>query len=69
MRASSETSIGWAAAPLVWAIFPVLHLSHGLGFASGLLRFTRHPDRNATEQLERREGGEDGRVAPAQNLD
>jgi succinoglycan biosynthesis protein ExoA len=29
---------------LVWSMFPVLHLSHGLGFASGLVRYLRQPD-------------------------
>lgn len=28
----------------VWAIFPLLHVSHGLGFAAGLVRYLRHPD-------------------------
>jgi succinoglycan biosynthesis protein ExoA len=35
---------GWSAVPIVWGIFPTLHLSHGLGFARGLLRYLRHPD-------------------------
>lgn len=28
----------------IWSIFPVLHASHGAGFAAGLLRYLRHPD-------------------------
>ena len=28
-----------AAIPMVWAIFPVLHVSHGIGFAAGLVRY------------------------------
>jgi glycosyltransferase involved in cell wall biosynthesis len=36
--------VGPAAIPLVWAIFPVLHASHGVGFAAGLYRYLRHPD-------------------------
>jgi len=36
--------LGAAAVPTVWAIFPVLHVSHGLGFAAGLLRYLRKPD-------------------------
>jgi succinoglycan biosynthesis protein ExoA len=36
--------LGPGAIPLVWAIFPVLHASHGIGFASGLLQYLRHPD-------------------------
>ncbi len=35
---------GWSAVPIVWAIFPTLHVSHGLGFARGLLRYLRDPD-------------------------
>jgi hypothetical protein len=30
---------GATAIPLVWAIFPVLHVSHGVGFAAGLVRY------------------------------
>src|SRR5215813_11691481 len=36
--------LGPAAIPTVWAIFPTLHLSHGIGFAAGLLRYLRKPD-------------------------
>jgi glycosyltransferase involved in cell wall biosynthesis len=32
-------SAGAAAVPLVWAIFPTLHVSHGIGFAAGLVRY------------------------------
>jgi succinoglycan biosynthesis protein ExoA len=35
---------GWSAVPIVWGIFPTLHISHGLGFARGLLRYLRQPD-------------------------
>lgn len=31
--------VGLAAIPVVWAIFPVLHVSHGVGFAAGLVRY------------------------------
>jgi len=30
---------GVATIPVVWAIFPVLHVSHGVGFAAGLVRY------------------------------
>ena len=30
---------GLAAIPVVWAIFPVLHVSHGVGFAAGLVQY------------------------------
>lgn len=33
-----------AAVPTVWSIFPVLHVSHGLGFAAGLWQYLTSPD-------------------------
>jgi len=36
--------LGPAAIPTVWAIFPVLHASHGAGFAAGLWQYLRNPD-------------------------
>jgi len=36
--------LGPAAIPMVWAMFPVLHASHGVGFAAGLLQYLRKPD-------------------------
>jgi hypothetical protein len=42
---------GVAAIPLVWAIFPTLHVSHGVGFAAGLLRYLRDPDWGPLEML------------------
>src|SRR5687768_17210093 len=30
------SKLGTAAIPLVWAMFPILHISHGVGFAAGL---------------------------------
>jgi succinoglycan biosynthesis protein ExoA len=33
-----------ALAPVVAAIFPVLHVAHGVGFAAGLARYVLHPD-------------------------
>ena len=41
--------VGMATA---WAIFPVLHVSHGIGFAAGLLRYLRQPDWTPIEKLE-----------------
>jgi glycosyltransferase involved in cell wall biosynthesis len=35
---------GLALAPIVAAIFPVLHVSHGVGFAAGLVRYALRPD-------------------------
>jgi glycosyltransferase involved in cell wall biosynthesis len=37
-------TLGPLAIPLVWAMFPVLHVSHGTGFAAGLLQYLRKPD-------------------------
>ncbi len=36
--------LGPAAIPLTWAMFPVLHASHGVGFAAGLVRYLRDRD-------------------------
>ncbi|HWO17408.1 MAG TPA: glycosyltransferase family 2 protein [Kofleriaceae bacterium] len=36
--------LGARALPTIWAIFPVLHASHGAGFAAGLWQYLRHPD-------------------------
>jgi succinoglycan biosynthesis protein ExoA len=35
---------GLWAIPIVWTIFPVMHVSHGIGFATGLVRFLHRPD-------------------------
>ena len=35
---------GLAMVPAVAAIFPVLHLSHGIGFGLGLVHYALHPD-------------------------
>jgi glycosyltransferase involved in cell wall biosynthesis len=43
---------GLAAIPVVWAIFPVLHASHGAGFAFGLARYLARPDWDEPERLE-----------------
>jgi succinoglycan biosynthesis protein ExoA len=40
VRVAAEPS----AIPTVWSIFPVLHASHGAGFAAGLVRYLRRPD-------------------------
>ena len=38
------SKLGPRAIPMVWAMFPVLHASHGVGFAAGLLQYLRKPD-------------------------
>lgn len=45
---------GLLAIPLVWAIFPVLHVAHGLGFAAGLVRYGLRPDWEPIEYAEPR---------------
>jgi cellulose synthase/poly-beta-1,6-N-acetylglucosamine synthase-like glycosyltransferase len=42
---------GLSAIPVVWAIFPVLHASHGVGFAAGLVKYALRPDWEAPEHL------------------
>lgn len=42
---------GVAAIPAIWAIFPVLHVAHGVGFGTGLIHFLRHPDWAEPERL------------------
>ncbi len=62
---------GIAAIPVVWAIFPVLHVSHGVGFGAGLVRYLRRPDWSEAERLaplapeEREREGDGARVVPA----
>jgi hypothetical protein len=41
-------------AAVVWSIFPVLHVSHGAGFASGLVRYTLRPDWASDDRLSSR---------------
>jgi succinoglycan biosynthesis protein ExoA len=40
-----------AALPIVWAMFPVLHVSHGIGFAAGLVQYLRMPDWRAQPEV------------------
>jgi succinoglycan biosynthesis protein ExoA len=42
---------GPLAVPVVWAIFPVLHVSHGVGFAAGLVKYALRPDWDEVERL------------------
>ena len=43
--------LGVHAIPVVWAMFPVTHVAHGLGFAAGLVRYLVAPDWEAPERL------------------
>ncbi len=42
---------GVAAIPVVWSIFPVMHVSHGAGFAAGLVKYVLRPDWDPVERL------------------
>jgi hypothetical protein len=42
---------GPLAVPVVWAIFPVVHVAQGAGFAAGLVRYVVRPDWSAGERL------------------
>jgi succinoglycan biosynthesis protein ExoA len=42
---------GLALAPVVAAIFPVLHVAHGVGFGVGLAHYTLHPDWSDQERV------------------
>jgi succinoglycan biosynthesis protein ExoA len=42
---------GWGAVPIVWGIFPTMHVSHGLGFAVGLVTYGLSPDWQEPEIL------------------
>lgn len=43
--------VGARAVPIVWAIFPVLHVSHGVGFAAGLVTYALARDWSEPETL------------------
>jgi succinoglycan biosynthesis protein ExoA len=49
-------SLGATSIPTIAAIFPVLHVSHGVGFAAGLLRYLRDPDWGEVELLTTADG-------------
>jgi glycosyltransferase involved in cell wall biosynthesis len=46
----------WAA-PVVWAIFPTMHVAHGLGMLQGLVKYTLKPKPPVIEQLDPRPFG------------
>jgi succinoglycan biosynthesis protein ExoA len=43
---------GALSVPVVWVLFPVLHVAHGAGFASGLARYVMKPDWDTTDRLD-----------------
>lgn len=40
---------GVSTIPIVWAIFPTLHLAHGVGFGTGLIKYAIAPDWTAED--------------------
>ena len=53
---------GALAVPVVWAIFPLLHVAQGVGFAAGLARYVVRPDWEDAERLGPPPGGEEATV-------
>jgi succinoglycan biosynthesis protein ExoA len=43
--------LGASEISTVWAIFPTLHVAHGVGFAAGLLQYLRKPDWSEPERI------------------
>lgn len=43
---------GFATMPIAWAAYPVMHLAHGVGFGSGLVRAIVRPDWEPSPRLE-----------------
>ena len=54
---------GALAVPVVWALFPALHVVRGAGFAAGLVRYAVRPDWQEAETLERAAEATDAVVA------
>jgi succinoglycan biosynthesis protein ExoA len=56
MTGVEAVRVAWREGPgttlTTWTIFPLLHVSHGLGFAHGLIRYGFDPDWTAPERLE-----------------
>jgi hypothetical protein len=48
------SKVGVWAIPVVWAIFPTMHLSHGIGMLQGLVKYTLKPKPPLIETLEPR---------------
>jgi cellulose synthase/poly-beta-1,6-N-acetylglucosamine synthase-like glycosyltransferase len=47
--------VGLWAIPIIWAIFPTLHLAHGLGMLQGLIKYALKPKPAVIDRLPRRE--------------
>ncbi len=48
------SKVGLWAVPVVWAIFPTMHISHGIGMLQGLVKYTLKPKPPLIETLEPR---------------
>ncbi len=48
------SKVGLWAIPVVWAIFPTMHVSHGIGMLQGLVKYTLKPKPPLIETLEPR---------------
>jgi succinoglycan biosynthesis protein ExoA len=48
------SKVGLWAVPVVWAIFPTMHLAHGIGMLQGLVKYTIAPKPPLIETLEPR---------------
>lgn len=46
--------VGLWAIPVVWAIFPTMHVSHGIGMLQGLIKYALRPKPPLIERLEPR---------------
>ncbi len=44
VRLTTRAKLGVAAIPSVWAMFPTLHVSHGVGVAAGFIKYLMKPD-------------------------
>ncbi len=54
IRVTRKEGVGLHLAPIVASIFPVLHVSHGVGFAAGLVKYLRKPDWAHADESPRR---------------
>jgi len=46
------SKVGLWAIPVVWAIFPTMHVSHGIGMLQGLVKYTLSPKPPVIESLD-----------------
>lgn len=51
------SKVGLWAVPVVWAIFPTMHVAHGIGVLQGLVKYTLKPKPPLIEKLEPQSNG------------